>query len=60
VVELRQNTAAIAFNGSITFPGGNAPALSGNGKTDMIVLSLVKDGNGVVRKRGLLSRNDIG
>ena len=59
-VELRQNTAAIGFDGSITFPGGVAPALSGNGKTDMIVLSIVKDDQGNVRKRGLLSRNDIG
>ena len=59
-VELRQGTAPIAFNSSITFPGGIAPALSGNGKTDMIVLSIVKDDQGNIRKRGLLSRNDIG
>ena len=60
IIELRQNTAAVEFHSTITFPGGNAPVLSGAGKTDMLVLTLVKDSTGAVRKRGTISRSDIG
>lgn len=60
VVELRQDTAPIVFHSSIIFPGGNVPLLSGNGKTDMLVFTVIKDGAGTLRKRGTVSRLDIG
>lgn len=60
LLELRQDTGTIEFHSSVIFPGGTSPIFSGNGKTDLFVLKLVKDGNGVTKKRGFMVQKDIG
>lgn len=60
ILELRQRTGAVIFDASFTFPGGISPSLSGNNKTDLFVLKLVKDGNGTLKKRAYLVQKDIG
>jgi hypothetical protein len=60
ILELRQLTGLVQFHSSVLFPGGNIPVLSGNGKTDLIILLLTKDGTGTLKKRGILVQKDIG
>jgi hypothetical protein len=60
VIELRQNTGTVLFDSSILFPGGTSPTLSGNGLNDLILLTITKDGAGVVKKRGMLLQKNIG
>jgi hypothetical protein len=60
LLELRQNTGDVNFHNSIIFPGGSLPAFSGNGKIDLFVVTLVKDGAGVLKKRAVLVQKDIG
>lgn len=60
ILELRQLTGIVQFHSSVLFPGGNIPVLSGNGKTDLIILLLTKDGTGTLKKRGILVQKDIG
>lgn len=60
LVEIRQSTGLIEFDASILFPGGLLPLFSGEGKSDLFVFKLVKDGSGVVKKRGFLVQKDIG
>jgi hypothetical protein len=59
-LELRQRTGNVVFDSSILFPGGNAPALSGNGVNDLLLLYLVIDGGGNVKKRATLQQKNIG
>lgn len=59
-LELRQRTGNVVFHSSILFPGGIAPALSGNGVNDLILLYLVIDGAGNVKKRAALQQKNIG
>jgi hypothetical protein len=60
IVELVQQTGAIAFDSSILFPSGTTPVLSGNGKSDIILFSARKDSAGVVKKRGKIATTDAG
>jgi hypothetical protein len=60
IVELVQNTGAIAFDNTILFPSGTTPVLSGNGKSDIILFSVRKDSVGVVKKRGKIATTDAG
>lgn len=60
MLELRQNTGDVEFHSSILFPGGTLPILSGNSKTDLFVLKLVKDGSGILKKRAFMAQKDIG
>lgn len=60
MLELRQRTGIVAFHNSIVFPGGNIPVLSGNAKTDLFVITLVKDGAGTLKKRAFMAQKDIG
>lgn len=59
-LELRQRTGNVVFDSSILFPGGIAPALSGNGVNDLLLLYLVIDGAGNVKKRAALQQKNIG
>jgi hypothetical protein len=59
-LELRQRTGNVIFHNSIAFPGGNSPALSGNGITDLLLLYLVIDGSGNIKKRATLQQKNIG
>jgi hypothetical protein len=60
VLELRQLTSPITFDNTILFPGGNTPVLSGANKTDLIVIKLIKDSSGTLKKRGFVAQRDIG
>lgn len=60
VLELRQSTGVIEFHSSILFPGGETPVLSGNNKTDLVVIKIIKDGAGNIKKRGFIAQRDIG
>jgi hypothetical protein len=60
IVELVQNTGAVAFDNTILFPSGTTPVLSGNGKSDIILFSARKDSVGVVKKRGKIATTDAG
>lgn len=60
IVELVQQTGAVAFDNTILFPSGATPVLSGNGKSDIILFSARKDGAGVVKKRGKIATTDAG
>jgi hypothetical protein len=60
IVELVQNTGAVAFDSSILFPSGTTPVLSGNGKSDIILFSARKDSSGIVKKRGKIATTDAG
>ena len=60
VLELRQQAGLVQFSNTISFPGGSLPLLSGNGKTDLFVLKLVRDGSGVTKKRAFMVQKDIG
>ena len=60
ILELRQQAGLVQFANTISFPGGSLPLLSGNGKTDLFVLKLVKDGSGVTKKRAFMVQKDIG
>jgi hypothetical protein len=60
IVELVQNTGAVAFDSSILFPSGTTPILSGNGKSDIILFSARKDSAGIVKKRGKIATTDAG
>ena len=60
IVELVQQTGAIAFDSSILFPSGTTPVLSGNGKSDIVLFSARKDSAGIVKKRGKIATTDAG
>jgi hypothetical protein len=60
IVELVQNTGAVAFDNSILFPSGTTPVLSGNGKSDIILFSARKDSAGIIKKRGKIATTDAG
>jgi hypothetical protein len=60
IVELVQNTGAVAFDNTILFPSGTTPVLSGNGKSDIILFSARKDSSGIVKKRGKIAITDAG
>jgi hypothetical protein len=60
IVELVQNTGAVAFDNTILFPSGTTPVLSGNGKSDIILFSARKDSSGIVKKRGKIATTDAG
>jgi hypothetical protein len=60
IVELVQNTGAVAFDNTILFPSGTTPILSGNGKSDIILFSARKDSSGIVKKRGKIATTDAG
>jgi hypothetical protein len=60
IVELVQNTGAVAFDNTILFPSGTTPILSGNGKSDIILFSMRKDSLGIVKKRGKIATTDAG
>ena len=60
IVELVQQTGAVAFDNTILFPSGTTPVLSGNGKSDIILFSARKDSVGVVKKRGKIATTDAG
>lgn len=60
LLELRQQTGLVQFHNSIAFPGGTLPVLSGNGKTDLFVMKLVKDGAGLLKKRAFMVQKDVG
>jgi hypothetical protein len=60
IVELVQNTGAVAFDSSILFPSGTTPILSGNGKSDINLFSARKDSAGIVKKRGKIATTDAG
>jgi hypothetical protein len=59
-LELRQRTGNVVFHSSILFPGGVSPSLSGNGINDLLLLYLVIDGAGNVKKRAALQQKNIG
>lgn len=59
-VELAQKTGVVAFDASVLFPRGLTPILSGDGKSDLVLLSARKDSAGVVKKRGTIVAQDIG
>lgn len=60
ILELRQLATGVLFDSSILFPGGTVPTLSGNGKTDLFVIELVRDSSGTLKKRAFLVQKDIG
>lgn len=60
VLEIRQSTSAVSLDASIVWPGNTPPLLSGTTKTDLVVVYLVKAGDGVLKKRALLVAQDIG
>lgn len=60
VLELRQKTGIINFDSSIIFPNNTVPVLSGNNKTDIVVVTLVKDGAGTLKKRAYLAQSNVG
>lgn len=60
LLELRQKTSNVSIDPSYLFPGGNIPILSGNTKTDLIAITIVRDNNGTVKKRAYLIQKDIG
>lgn len=60
LLELRQKSGVVIFDSSISFPSGNVPTLSGNGKTDLFAVILVKDSLNVLKKRAFLLQKDIG
>ncbi len=60
IVELVQQTGAVAFDNTILFPSGTTPVLSGNGKSDIVLFSARKDSVGVVKKRGKIATTDAG
>lgn len=60
IVELVQQTGAIAFDNTILFPNGTTPVLSGNGKSDIVLFSVRKDSLGAVKKRGKIVTTDAG
>jgi hypothetical protein len=60
IVELVQQTGAVAFDNTILFPSGTTPVLSGNGKSDIVLFSARKDSSGVVKKRGKIATIDAG
>ena len=60
IVELVQQTGAVAFDGTILFPSGTTPVLSGNNKSDLILFSARKDSSGILKKRGKIATTDAG
>lgn len=61
VLELRQRTGTVIFDSSILFPGGTPPVLSGNAKTDLLILTISSSGTGTIaKKRGQLTQRNIG
>ena len=60
IVELVQQTGAVAFDNTILFPSGTTPVLSGNGKSDIVLFSARKDNAGIVKKRGKIATTDAG
>lgn len=60
VIEIRQGTSVVSIHTDFNYPGGNIPLLSGNNKTDLIVIEFNKDGNGTLKKRAVLANIDIG
>ena len=60
IVELVQQTGAVAFDSTILFPSGTTPVLSGNGKSDIVIFSVRMDSAGIVKKRGKIVTTDAG
>jgi hypothetical protein len=59
IIELRQKTGVVSFDNSLIFPSGSIPTFSGNNKTDLFVICLVRDDLGVTKKRIFLAQKDI-
>lgn len=59
-LEIRQSTSAVTLDASIIWPGNTAPLFSGNTKTDLVIVYLVKGGDGTLKKRAILAEQDIG
>lgn len=60
LLELVQRSGTVQFHSSILFPGGNQPVLSGDGKSDLLLLTIQKNAAGQVKKRAMVLHRNIG
>jgi hypothetical protein len=60
ILELRQKSGVVAFDNSLLFPSGNVPILSGNNKTDILLVIINQDSSGTLKKRIMLVQKNIG
>lgn len=59
LVELRYKDSLVQFHNDIKFSNGNVPVMGANGTKDVFLLSILKDNNGILYKRGSLVQKNI-
>jgi len=60
VLELRQLTSLITFHNTFATPGGTSIVLTGNTKTDLVLVTFTRSTSSTIKKRVSVLQRDIG